>query len=558
MAETARMTTIPPRTKSAPNRAPYISPSTPDIERSLEEEFTAGLVMLLHQNFLPVDLKAKADAALNGKYDVSAAVVAPAPPLQDALILNAASGPSELPHDDRDQPVFTDEPSDGVSCDKVHHSWSSASTVVDEEQLHHAPTNSIYTIADGVTKGILENDDIRHSNDVSGQQLHDLVDMYDEGHEEPRLERGHSEKTLVDESYYDINIPSTLSGNDTRKPTKSKLKFGSLMRGASYKKSRVDYEPPSLAEMGLAHADKDGYMLFRNHDEQSYRRRWCILKEKAIHIFKSKMDSVLAITIHLTPDLQVIPECTNSTKDHFAFSLVTPQPGTGSHTLAFSFVADSRLDMLTWISAFVRASSCNQQRVPRILIPVCRDDGTLSREPITTLHMPSVTARAATQTSPKNIFAQERTLPMPNKRFTLSSITTKMTKPLRRLGSMSFAESPIMPTVTQDRQPVPPMPPQVPRSSQDSQRSNVPTPSPRSDSLNACVEHFTLPRPPRRTVSMKSASEVDDDAWSVSSKRSNLDAATRAERRKSRIIHTPIFYDMPPVPAVPGPFVKQH
>ncbi|TPX70422.1 hypothetical protein SpCBS45565_g01769 [Spizellomyces sp. 'palustris'] len=343
-------------------------------------------------------------------------------------------------------------------------------------------------------------------------QMCDLMDMYnmDEATPIPRLERSLTTDSVRSEwptsdkhasrksskSSKSSKMSSDRSGSLGRPKSPKLLPIfgnGTLARTLSRSKSRTVDTPRTLAEQGLTNPDREGHLLFRVDRDSPWKRRWCLLKNGHIYVLKSQVDNTVMTIIMLTPDLIVLPDdsggnstgtTSRSNKAQYAFKIVTPQPGTGSHAIPFYFAAESRLDMLMWIADLVKVANGAPVKTPRTLIPIRSECPTLSRDPLISFSTP--TENTQTQPSQKTSGS--------NKRFTLQNLTQKLKhqKPIRKLRSFSLDSKK---AVAESQAPSPPSPP-LPVQQQLPPQPELP-PNPISQSLPRKSDDIIYKDPPR-------------------------------------------------------------
>lgn len=224
-------------------------------------------------------------------------------------------------------------------------------------------------------------------------------------------------------------------------------------------------------------------------------------------------DLTLVTMIALSQDLVVLPDDTSSptsatgtlgrsNKAQFAFKIVAPQPGTGSHAVPFYFAAESRLDMLKWIADMVKAAEYGGvAKTPRTLIPIRGRAKSFSRVPLCSLpgFGPEKSSQQAQPPSPSSSTSST------SRRFTLQSITQKMGLPIkqtvRKLKSFSFDGKQLAQQET-DRPPVPTCASPIPS-------STTPSPTPTDEVVSVSIVERSNPPtpnpiPPQRTISLMS------------------------------------------------------
>ncbi|KNC98808.1 uncharacterized protein SPPG_05786 [Spizellomyces punctatus DAOM BR117] len=477
---------IPPRTKSSPRRAALREDLYQD--PSLEDEFAAGLIKLLSGS----GTADQRDGDARAKQAPSAV-----PPRKASLSHAMGVSVSLTGSPQGEEPPIPGRDMAGAL-----------------EQEQYIKVSSIYQTF--FTSEPEEMEESRSQTLSRTNSMHvqmcDLMDMYnmDEATPIPRLERSLTTESVRSEWPTSDNHASRKSSKSSKSSKTSSDRSGSLGRPKSPKllpifgngtlartlsrsKSRTVDTPRTLAEQGLTNPDREGHLLFRVDRDSPWKRRWCLLKNEHVYVLKSQMDNTVMTIIMLTPDLIVLPDdsggnstgtTSRSNKAQYAFKIVTPQPGTGSHAIPFYFAAESRLDMLMWIADLVKVANGAPIKAPRTLIPIRSECPTLSRDPLISFSTP--TENTQSQPSQKTSGS--------NKRFTLQNLTQKLKhqKPIRKLRSFSLDSK----KAAVESQPPSPPPPPLPIQMQLPPQPELP-PNPMSQSLPRKSDDIVYKEPPR-------------------------------------------------------------
>ncbi|KAJ3171290.1 hypothetical protein HDU87_008396 [Geranomyces variabilis] len=127
-------------------------------------------------------------------------------------------------------------------------------------------------------------------------------------------------------------------------------------------------------------ADREGTLLFRTQHSAPWRSRWCVLRANVVAVYSSEKMSREIAVIRLPPDLLVLPSpiqtsaTQSSASSHgpraiYGFMTLAVQPTAGPRPIPYFFAAESRLDMVQWISHLVRAAK-HPYGEERTLIPI--------------------------------------------------------------------------------------------------------------------------------------------------------------------------------------------
>ncbi|KAI8928561.1 hypothetical protein BC831DRAFT_447745 [Entophlyctis helioformis] len=223
-----------------------------------------------------------------------------------------------------------------------------------------------------------------------------------------------------------------------KRPAKLGFSFGSLTRKltlTSRNKAQDDLDaspssshppaPPGSQRpplrspspvISMSNSDYSGWLYVRFAQDRLWKRRFCVLENGQVHLFKAKHDDLdqkqqLVGSIPLNADMQVLPDPPEGAKTPFAFKLEPKHSGyatapqgvapsdrsddgingstssaTGSHRgsvssgrsshaatipgVTFHFAADTQIAMVGWINVMVRAATNALRSTPMPLLPI--------------------------------------------------------------------------------------------------------------------------------------------------------------------------------------------
>ncbi|KAJ3136931.1 hypothetical protein HDU90_002497 [Geranomyces variabilis] len=213
------------------------------------------------------------------------------------------------------------------------------------------------------------NTDVAYNNDISIYQPHpendDGADGEDWRNSLTDLVSMYCTPTFEDDDKVPMSAPPIL----TRSRSVASITRASNLkrRSTTVGRSRI-LRPP---------ADREGILLFRTQHSAPWRSRWCVLRANVVAVYSSEKMSREIAVIRLPPDLLVLPspiqtsetQSSNGPPAIYGFMTLAVQPMAGPRPIPYFFAAESRLDMVQWISHLVRAAK-HPYGEERTLIPI--------------------------------------------------------------------------------------------------------------------------------------------------------------------------------------------
>lgn len=200
---------------------------------------------------------------------------------------------------------------------------------------------------------------------------------------------------------------------------------------------RGSSDAPPL-KLDMSNPDYEGWLYVRISDNRTWKRRYCVLKNQLLHLFKNSQQQRLIAIIPFNVECEILPDETEGAKTPYTFV------AHHQRSRAIHFCAETQLSMVTWLNVLVRAIKDAKLR-PIPLIPIKNEKRASVLLPSPSLPMTSPTLSLASGgTSPILINAPTGidlgSKQKPKKTFLTSALTLKPPLNFNTAGRMPPAK----------------------------------------------------------------------------------------------------------------------
>ncbi|KAK6098303.1 hypothetical protein MT418_002343 [Batrachochytrium dendrobatidis] len=182
--------------------------------------------------------------------------------------------------------------------------------------------------------------------------------------------------------------------------------------------------PASLNSQEGSSSDYEGWLHVRVAQERSWHRRYCVLKDNLVQLFKAQQTQPCLLAISLGAQSKILPDVAERSKTPYLFKIetISDTPEVKSFPIVH-FAAETQISMVGWINILVRASQNELRTAPLPLLPI-KDirrseasqsalnsfnvDANISGPALRQVSLQSTSYQQAFSPAPQKLFSKER------------------------------------------------------------------------------------------------------------------------------------------------------